>query len=137
MTRSVAVLTALIAALLADVVLLAGCGDDGGGTASADCTTQVRVGDAVYSGYGSTAEVMEPWREAEVAECHDTGVVGGQEPQGSVFTGEGDRVQTWTVEGYEPQQVIAVRHRRDQVEVFVSDDLTEKERDRIISSLRD
>ena len=119
-----------IAAVLAVVVLvLAGCTDQPVG--SADCNTQIRVDDVVYTSYGFTREPATEHRPAEVAACHDV----GPDPEGSVFTDDGATVTSWRFDGYSADEVLGVRQDRHRYVVLVATSVSDTDRDRIMAAL--
>ncbi len=126
---------ALLGLALLSGCLLSGCSDDGrDGASTADCTTQVRVDGTTYTEHGFTDARGTKWQEAEVAECHDNGVL-DEKPEGSVFTGDGRRVHTRSFPGQAPERVLGLRADERTLAVFFSDEVPDAERDRILKQL--
>ena len=118
---------ALIGLLLLGAV---GCAAPEPVAVAADCQGQIRLDDVVYTSYDHTQTRGERHAPAEVAECHDVGV----DAPGPVFVDDGDQVMTWTVDGYPPDEVLAVRRRGIET-VYVADSLSGTERERIYREL--
>lgn len=122
--------------LLLAAALLSACSTDEGPTSesatASDCTTQIRVGSAVYSSYGTTQRPASRHVEAERAVCEDV----GRDARGSVFPAQPEHVAAWRFPGYPPSKVLAVRYDTDSFHVFTADSLPDAERDRILEDLR-
>ena len=117
------------AAVLVAVCATGGC--ENGGTVTADCQSQIRVGEAVFTSNGYTERNATKQGVADQAECHDV----GDHAAGSVFPDHPLRVQTWRFDGYSPAQVLGVRHGEDGFAIYVVDHLPQDERDRILTAL--
>lgn len=98
---------------------------------AADCSAQVRVNGVVYTSHGYSDQQATRFAPADQAECHD----GGEEPAGSVFPDDPGQVTTWTFQGYPPQKVLGVRFDEESFAVFVADNVSERESERIFEAL--
>ena len=105
----------LLSAMLLSVVV--GCGSDQGAT-SADCgAAAIRCDGTVYTEAGfTTKHPATTSGQAERAECHDV----GPNAPGTVFTGDGEKVEVVTFEEYEASQVLGVREDNTTL-VFVAE----------------
>lgn len=103
------------------------------GQAAADCGAQIRRGEQVYTGYAYTDRVGVELGKAETAECHDV----GEDAEGSVFSADPPQVTIWSVEGYSPDDLVAVRFDDDLFQVFFSESLPAEEVERIAEDLSD
>jgi hypothetical protein len=113
------------------VIVVTGCASAGDPSSSSDCASQIRADGVVYTSHGFTDRGGAEHGSAERASCDDV----GEDAQGSVFDGDSGRVTTWTIEGYSPSDVLGVRFDTDSFEVFVSDAVSPRERDRIYEDL--
>ncbi|HEX6338261.1 MAG TPA: DUF6281 family protein [Jiangellaceae bacterium] len=116
------------------VVLLAltACADNDG-QAAADCASQIRRGERVYTGYAYTDRVGTELGTAESAECHDV----GEDAAGSVFSADSPQVDVWSVDSYSPDDVLAVPFDDDSFQVFFSESLSAEDVERIAEDLAD
>src|SRR5690554_6624362 len=103
------------------------------GQAAADCGAQIRRGEQVYTGYAYTDRVGVELGKAETAECHDV----GEDAEGSVFSADPPQVTIWSVEGYSPDDLVAVRFDDDLFQVFFSESLPAEEVERTAEDLSD
>ena len=119
----------------AAVLALAGCATavTGGTQGAADCTSQVRLGGVVYSGYGSTERPATRHGEADRAECDDLGA----DAHGSFFPRHPAQVAVWSFAGHPPEEVLGVRRAGGAFEVFVAESLPDRDRDRVLRRLGD
>jgi hypothetical protein len=111
----------------------AGCGTgqlEGG--ASADCASQVRLDDRVYTSHGFTNRDATRFAEADRAECHDV----GRNAPGSVFPDQPAHVTAWSFAGYPTDKVLGVRFDEDSFGVYVADTVSRAESERIFQELR-
>lgn len=120
----------LLAALTGLVLVASGCSGSSG-QASADCGTSAQRGDTTYSGHGFTDDVATKLGEVELAECHDT----GPDPDGSVFTGHGERVAAWSFEGQDPDDVLGIRATESRWLILIADDVSPEGVDKILKDL--
>lgn len=102
-----------------------------GPVATADCQTQVRLADQLYTGYGFTDRDATAHGVAEAADCHDV----GKDAPGSVFPHDPRSVRVWSFAGHPPEQVLGVRFDADSFQVLVAESATPSERDRILQQL--
>jgi len=127
MKRSVALSLALAVALST-----AGCGDDANTSSGpADCDHQVRLDGRTYTSHGYTDRDARQFGQAELAECHDF----GPDAPGSVFPADPHHVPAWSFAGYSTDTVIGVRFDTKSFAVFVADDVSRQESDRIYREL--
>ena len=118
--------------LVALLLLGSGCASDPETQgATADCSSQVRVGDEVFTSYAFTRAQATRQGVADAAECHDVGA----DPAGSVFPDDPRQVRTWSFEGYSPDEVLGVRAGDDAFAVFIAESVSATERDRIADGL--
>lgn len=109
----------------------AGCGSTEDGGVAADCSSQIRVDDTVYTSYGFTDRHGTTYESADQASCEDV----GEDARGSVFTDEPPQVATWTFRGYPSDEVLGVRFDADSFEVYVADSVAPADRERIYEEL--
>jgi hypothetical protein len=108
----------VVGAVAAVLVLGVGCGSGGSPTASSDCQGQVRFEGAVFTGHSVTRrQPSAPVGLAEKAACHDVGA----DPAGSVFGADARQVEVWSFEGYDPDEVLAVRFGAASWTVFIAE----------------
>lgn len=125
--------TAATCVVAAASLLVVGCaGKAPGGHAAADCSTQVRLDDRVYTSYGYTDREGTKLSVADRAECHDV----GPDAEGSLFPEDPEQVTVWSFEGYSPERVVGVRFDSDSYAVFVADSVPRTESDQIFEALR-
>lgn len=120
--------------VLALVLIISACASSGGEGAAvaADCASQIRLGDVVYTSHGYSDHDATRYGAVDTAECHDV----GRNAPGSVFLEDPRQVTAWTFEAYPPEQVLGVRFEDDTFAVFVADSVPRDERDRIYRDLR-
>lgn len=99
--------------------------------AAADCSSQIRLGNRVYTGYAFTDRATE-FAIVERADCHDV----GQDAEGSVYSDEAPQVTAWSFQGYSTTDVLGVRFDDDSFEVFFSESLSTTEVDRVADEMR-
>ena len=112
------------------VAAVGGCSRSGPQT-SADCAAQVRADDVVYTSNGMTERQASRYGSAEQADCEDV----GEDPAGSVFPDNPDKVTTWTFDGYPPAKVLGVRYDRGFLGVFIADSVPAEEAERLYAEL--
>ena len=122
---------AVAGAVCAAVVVLGGCSGDACEPSTADCSSQVRIGERVYTSHGFTERAATRFAKADVAECQDTGC----DPKGSVFSGEPTQMTVWSFEGYSTDQVVGTRFDDDSYAVFVADSDSDQEAERLLQEL--
>jgi hypothetical protein len=105
----------LLSVMLLSVVV--GCGSDQGAT-SADCGAEaIRRDGTVYTEAGfTTKHPFTASGQAERAECQDVGL----NAPGTVFPGDGEKVEVVTFAPYEASQVLGVRES-NTTRVFVAE----------------
>ena len=92
----------------------------------------VRADGIVYTSYGYSDRKATRYSVADQADCQDL----GEDAAGSVFPEDPEQVTTWAFRGYPTDRVVGVRFDRDSFAVFVSDSVSDTERDRIYRDLR-
>lgn len=99
-----------------------------GSAVAADCQSQVRVDEVVYTSYTFTRREATRHSSAEASDCDDT----GPDASGSVFPAGPDLVETWTFADYPPQEVLGVKYDESgSYAVFVADSLPRTDREAI------
>jgi hypothetical protein len=112
--------------------LLTSACDGLGPGGSADCGTQIKVGDTVFSSYGYTNRDATEHGVALESVCEDVGA----DARGAVFTDESRRVTTFRFEGYPATEVLGVRFGdQPKLAVFVADSVSPDDQDRIYREL--
>jgi hypothetical protein len=125
----------LVAASLA--LIPAGCAGEAspqGRQTEAECTPQVRFSGIVYDGASYTDQ--QPSKRlgtADEADCHDE----GRDAEGSVFSESPRQVAVWSLDGYSPEEVLAVRFDETSFAVFVAASMPRHRVDRIVAALND
>jgi len=113
--------------------LLAGCdAETPEGSASYECTPQVRMNGQVYDGRGYTDQRATRFARADEAECHDV----GQSAPGSIFTDDPRQVAVWTFADHSPERVLGVRLDHDSFLVLIAASVPLQEAERIERALR-
>jgi hypothetical protein len=130
--KTVAIQSTAVAITVA--FMLAGCASSTKapeGSATYECTSQIRSHGVIYSGYGYTDQEATSLGTADEAVCHDV----GQDAPGSVFPHDPHQVDVWTFAGYAPDQVLGVRFGPNSFVVFIAESVPRHQADRILSEL--
>lgn len=115
------------------ILAVAACAEESG-TATADCTNQVRYDGTVYAHYASTTLGITPLGSADQASCDDTGVP-GDPPKGSYFPEDPEQVDVFAIDGYPVEQVIAVDLPQGPSSVYFAESLSSADIERISEAL--
>jgi hypothetical protein len=110
-------------------VLLTGCG--GSTTSASDCVTLVRQNGTTFREIAVTGHEATRAGQADRSDCDDMGV----EARGAYFPADPDQVNVWTFDGFDPSDVIGVRHSDGKVGVFVAETMSEVEVDDVSDAL--
>ena len=120
-----------IVLLLLISVVATGC-SQAATQSEADCPDTIRLEGIVYTWDGVADEkATAPHESADLADCDDT----GEDSKGSVFPDDPTQVSTWTFDGYPPTQVLGVASDDGSFGVFIADEVTPQDRERIHTNL--
>jgi hypothetical protein len=95
--------------------LLTGCA--GQSDVAADCALAIRHEGTTYVEHGFTSRPATRTGQADDAECDDTGT----EPKGAWFPEDPRRVDVWTFDGHDPDEVLGVREPDGTFRFFVAE----------------
>ena len=111
-------------------LVLVGCAEKSG-TATADCTNQVRYDGRLYDHYAFTTRDATLLGPADRASCDDT----SEDARGSYYPEDPEQVEVLTIDGYSSDEVLGVGTPGGQLQVYFAESLSSADIDRISGEL--